>query len=313
MNQPRILAVGGAHIDRRGQVAGVYVPGASNPGTMGEDVGGGAFNALRVAALRGAKAALMSVRGGDAAGDTVARAVANAGIEDLSVVFLDRTTPSYTALLDREGDVIAALADMGLYELAFPKQMRRSKLREAIAEADAVLTDANLPDAALQRLVTTAGATPVHAIAISQAKAVRLRDVLPQLCCLYMNRREAGALVGVEPERPTIDVARMLRDLGLARAAISEGARPVIAFDETGMFAIDPPAPRRIADVTGAGDAVAGATIVAMTAGQPLHSALREGLAAALLALESARSVPDFSADGFSQALALVPQAREMR
>ncbi|TJW70096.1 MAG: carbohydrate kinase, partial [Mesorhizobium sp.] len=29
---PRILALGGAHIDRRGQVSGVYVPAASNPG-----------------------------------------------------------------------------------------------------------------------------------------------------------------------------------------------------------------------------------------------------------------------------------------
>ena len=47
-----------------------------------------------------------------------------AGIADLSAVFLDRATPSYTALLDREGDVIAALADMALYELAFPKQMQ---------------------------------------------------------------------------------------------------------------------------------------------------------------------------------------------
>ena len=32
----------------------------------------------------------MSVRGGDAAGDAVAQAIAAAGIEDLSAVFLDR-------------------------------------------------------------------------------------------------------------------------------------------------------------------------------------------------------------------------------
>ncbi|TIR65476.1 MAG: carbohydrate kinase, partial [Mesorhizobium sp.] len=44
---PNILALGGAHIDRRGQVSGPYVPAASNPGIMREDVGGGVFNALR--------------------------------------------------------------------------------------------------------------------------------------------------------------------------------------------------------------------------------------------------------------------------
>ena len=71
-------------------------------------------------------------------------------------MFLDRATPSYTALLDRDGDVVAALADMGLYELAFAKQMRRAKVREAMAEADAVLCDANLPEPALVRLAEIA-------------------------------------------------------------------------------------------------------------------------------------------------------------
>ena len=63
MKRPKLLAVGGAHVDRRGQVAGPYAPGASNPGRMREDVGGGAFNALRNAVQRGIDCSLMSVRG----------------------------------------------------------------------------------------------------------------------------------------------------------------------------------------------------------------------------------------------------------
>src|SRR5688572_30232114 len=90
MTSLKILAVGGAHIDRRGQMTSPFVPGASIPGTMREDVGGGAFNALRTAVQRGARGAILSMRGGDAAGDTVARAIAGSGIADLSAVFLDR-------------------------------------------------------------------------------------------------------------------------------------------------------------------------------------------------------------------------------
>ncbi|TIW76576.1 MAG: carbohydrate kinase, partial [Mesorhizobium sp.] len=97
---------------------------------------------------------------------------------DLSVVFLDRTTPSYTALIDAEGELIVGLADMALYDLAFPKQIRRSKVREAIAAADAILCDANLPTAALERLVALAGGRPVFAIAVSPAKVVRLAPLL---------------------------------------------------------------------------------------------------------------------------------------
>src|SRR5918994_6883331 len=183
---PKILAVGGAHIDRRGQVKGAYVPGASNPGVMAEDVGGGAFNALRNAVQRGASGAIMSVRGGDAAGETVSRAILDAGIADLSAIFLDRATPSYTALLDRDGDVIAALADMALYEIAFAKQLRRASFRAAVAEADALLCDANLPAEALARFAALASGKPLFAIAISPAKVVRFPEILGALASLIM-------------------------------------------------------------------------------------------------------------------------------
>ena len=313
MSPPRILAVGGAHIDRRGQMTGTFVPGASIPGTMREDVGGGAFNALRNAVLRGAKGALLSMRGGDAAGDAVARAIAQAGISDLSAVFLDRATPSYTALLDSDGDVVAALADMQLYEMAFPKQLRRAKMREEIAAADAVLCDANIPATGLQRLAELAEGKPLFAIAISPAKAVRLADVLPTLACLYMNRREAAALAGMGSDDSTKAIVGRLRKLGLARGVITQGSDPVIGFDAPRIVSVAPPTPQKIADVTGAGDALAGAMTVALLNGLPFGEALREGMAAALLAVESPTSVPEMPKHAFADALALVPAPEEMR
>ncbi|RWK08698.1 carbohydrate kinase family protein [Mesorhizobium sp.] len=307
---PRILALGGAHIDRRGQVSGTYVPAASNPGIMREDVGGGVFNALRSLVKRGVSASLLSVRGGDAAAETVASAIAGAGIDDLSVVFLDRATPSYTALIDTEGELIVGFADMGLYDLAFPKQIRRAKVREAIAGVDAILCDANLPTAALERLVAQAGGRQLFAIAISPAKVVRLAPLLGDLSLLFMNRREAAALAGADMSGR--DLVDALKRLGLAGGVITAGSAPVLGFDQSGVFAIDPPAPRQVADVTGAGDALTGATVAALLRGLPLRAALREGVAAAMLAIESAEAVPSFTAASFAQALALVPEAREV-
>ncbi|RWM29510.1 carbohydrate kinase family protein [Mesorhizobium sp.] len=307
---PRILALGGAHIDRRGQVSGAYVPAASNPGVMREDVGGGVFNALRSVVKRGVSASLLSVRGGDAAAETVASAIAGAGIADLSVVFLDRTTPSYTALIDSEGELIVGFADMGLYDLAFPKQIRRAKVREAIAAADAILCDANLPTPALERLVAQAGGRPIFAIAISPAKVVRLVPLLGKLSLLFMNRREAAALAGADISGK--DLVKELRRGGLTAGVVTAGGAPVLGFDQSGIFAIDPPAPRRVADVTGAGDALTGATVAALLRGLPLRTALREGVAAAMLAIESSEAVPTFTTASFGQALALVPEAREV-
>jgi sugar/nucleoside kinase (ribokinase family) len=313
MTLPRLLAVGGAHVDRRGRMTDTFVPGASIPGTMREDVGGGAFNALHTTVQLGAKGAILSMRGGDAAGDAVARAIAQAGIDDLSAVFLDRSTPSYTALLDREGDVVAALADMELYEIAFPKQLRRAKVREEIARADALLCDANIPAAGLRKLAALAGGMPVFAIAISPAKAVRLAETLPALACLFMNRREAATLAGMGTDDPIEAIVARLRTLGLARGVVSHGGQPVVAFDASGRLSVTPPSPRKVADVTGAGDALAGATALALLGGKPLGKALREGVAAALLAVESEAAVPDLSKRAFAGALALVPEAVEMR
>jgi sugar/nucleoside kinase (ribokinase family) len=307
-----LLAVGGAHIDRRGQVSGGYVPAASNPGTMREDVGGGVFNALRMAVRRGVSGSLMSLRGGDAAGETVARAIREAGVMDLSATFLDRSTPSYTAILDAEGDLVVGFADMGLYDLAFPKQMRRSSLREAAKQADGLMVDANLPGSALERLTALAEPKPIFAIAVSPAKVLRLAPVMDRLTLAFLNRREVHALTGLGHDAPANQIVAGLRATGLAGALVTAGKQPIIGYDGTGTFSIMPPAPRHVADVTGAGDALAGATVAALLAGRPLRLAARDGAAAALLAVESPRAVPEFTARHFSAVLALVPDAIEV-
>lgn len=306
MMRPRLLAAGAAHLDRRGRVAGAYVPSASNPGVMREEVGGGAFNALRNAVRHGVGGAILSLRGGDAAGEAVARAIAQAGVDDLSAIFLDRTTPSYTALIDAGGELIAGLADMGLYEAGFAKQIRRRKIREAVAGADAVLCEANMPAAAIEALARLSAGKPLHAIAISPAKAGRLGGVLKALSCLFMNAREARALAGVDATADPLAAARALRGLGLARAVVTAGGAALTGFDAEGFFTVPPPAPRRIADVTGAGDAIAGVTVAHLMRGMPFRQAVRRGMAAALLTIESPTAVAGYGDEAFEAALALV-------
>ena len=128
-----------------------------------------------------------------------------------------------------------------------------------------------------------------------------------------MNRREAAALAGMGGDDPAEAIVGRLRALGLTRGIITQGNRPTVGFDAFHVFSITPPAPRKIADVTGAGDALAGAMTVALLNGEPFGGALREGMAAALLALESATAVPELSSRAFADALGLVPDTVEMR
>jgi sugar/nucleoside kinase (ribokinase family) len=204
--------------------------------------------------------------------------------------------------------VIAGLADMTLYELTFAKQLRRSKAREEVAAADAILTDANLPADALARVGELAGGKPLYAIAISPAKVVRLQDVLPRLTCLFMNLREAAGLAELGADAGALGIAARLRETGLGSGVITAGANPVIGFDADGIFAITPPKPETVADATGAGDALAGATVAAMMYGKPLRHALREGIAAALLTIGSPQAVAVISDKALAATLELVPQ-----
>ena len=122
------VAVGGAHIDRRGRCR---APMCRLPPTPARHARGCRRRRLQRAAQCGAarrrRPRCCRCAAATRPARRLPRAIAAAGIADLSAVFLDRATPSYTALLDREGELIVGFADMALYELAFPKQLTRPR------------------------------------------------------------------------------------------------------------------------------------------------------------------------------------------
>jgi sugar/nucleoside kinase (ribokinase family) len=302
----RLVCIGGAHVDRRGRVFSRFIPGASNPGAMREDAGGGGFNALRTAAAFGVEPLLVSVRGGDSAGEFVASAVADAGIAEATAVFLDRRTASYTAILDEHGDAVAALADMAIYDDCFARALRRKAAHEAVLAADAVLIDANLPAPAIAVALAVAR-VPVHAIAVSPAKVVRFAPFLQRLATLFMNRREMAALTGLPVNAGAPELTAALRSIGLQRGVVTDGPKTLIAFDSGADFFLEPPRMDRVADVTGAGDALAGAAVAALMRGEPFAEALRQGVAASHLKLSSEHAAERFPEETHRAALAGIP------
>lgn len=308
----RFLVLGGAHIDRRATLSSQTHLGASNPGSWQEEPGGAGFNAAQTLARLGNTVSMVSPRGGDEAGETVARAAAALGITDMAQVFLDRKTASYSAVLDRDGSLVIGIADMELYDHFTMRQLSRKSIREAIDAADRLLCDANLPEATLTALAAHAAETakPLAAIAISPAKIDRLGGALASIMPLFLNAAEAAAISRTDasaawPER--------LRAAGVTSAVITCGPDPVIAFDRHGVFTISPPSAERIIDVTGAGDALCAATLDALGRDHPLPQAVRAGMAAALITIRSARAAPpEISRETLMAALPFVPQPESM-
>ncbi|WP_018687724.1 carbohydrate kinase family protein [Ahrensia kielensis] len=278
----RLLAVGGAHIDRTARMIAPHIAGASNPVTFSEHIGGGAFNVLRGAHMRGVgSAAMMSVRGGDSVGAAVEQAIEDAGIDDFSGTFVDRATPTYTAILDTDGELITALADMALYDVGFDRQVRRIEGRSRIAAAKALLVDANLSATALIKTAELSE-QPLYAMGISPAKVTRLKPIAQRISVLFINRRELTALTGSND-------ANALTSLGFRRAVITDGANSLLTLEDGALCTHIIPASASIVDVTGAGDSLAGGTIAALITqrANTLKDAVRFGIACAQMTLQA--------------------------
>lgn len=179
-----------------------------------------------------------------------------------------------------------------------PRRLQQRATREILAASELVLMDANLPGETLTALVgCTAGYSQLRAgIAVSPAKVVRYRECLEQLDFLFLNETEARALT--ETEASTAEEwPSLLRSVGLSGGVVTRGGRAAVAFDRESACLGTPPALPALADVTGAGDALASGFLTARLAGSDLSASLRCGIAAAVITLHS----PFAASDGMSQ------------
>lgn len=310
---PKVFAAGGAHQDRRGRCFEPFHPGASNPGVMAESVGGAVLNAVRAMRRFGAAVSVVSARGGDRSGAAVAAALAEIGVADMSMTWLDRRTPTYTAILEASGDLVGGLADMALYELMRPRVFSRRHIREAMDDSDFMLLDANLPADTIERLAVSAGKRPVAAIGVSPAKVGRLAAAIPRFSMLFLSLAEATALVDGTADLPAENVVARLAETGCRQAVVTDGPRPAAIVADGTICWQAPPIVASLRDVTGAGDTLAGAATFAVATGAPFLAAARFGMVAASLHVSAERSTGDFTVETTEAAARALPDPLERR
>jgi pseudouridine kinase len=299
--RPSVACIGGAHIDRRGITLGPARPGTSNIGTMRQDFGGVARNVAATLARLGADVRLASRVGRDAEGDAVLDHARTLGIDTGWVTRSEATrTASYTAILDSAGELAIGFADMAIYDEITP--MGLLPALDALADARLWFLDTNLPAMVLVLAAGRGTGRLVCANAISVDRAPRLRPVLSDLGVLFANRREAATILDVETLNPRL-LAGGLMAMGARAGVITAGADEGVVWSDGEVRPLCPMAahPR---DVTGAGDALVAGTLHGLLQDQSLFDAVRLGLAAAALTVESDHSVaPDLSADALQARL----------
>ncbi len=290
-----IAVIGGANMDIGGFPSGLCAMGDSNPGRIRMSAGGVGRNIACALARLGVETQLVTALGGDAFAEALRRDCEACGVGlEHALTFPDAASSAYLFISDPSGDMRLAVNDMAICERLTPEALA-DKLA-ALNGMDAVVLDANLPEATLQYLAERL-TVPLIADAVSAAKVRRLKPILPRLWALKPNALEAAALteLPVGDDDAVASAARRLHALGLPRAFITLGERGACCM-ERGETHFLPAPPVRMVNATGAGDAFTAAIAWAFLRGFDARQTCAAGLAAAAIAVESEATVsPDLT------------------
>jgi len=284
------IIFGAAHIDRIG-FASVAANATSAPGRVRRSFGGVGYNVATGLAALGESGELVSAVGSDPDGRDLLRDLGSRSVGTALVsVVPDRATASYHAIINADGTLLGAVADMEIYETLTEAHV--TPLAARIAGAGIVFVDANLPPETLRRIADMDRVGLLIANTVSVAKASRLDAIIDRIDVLFTNRDEASALAAGGETEPgdAAGCAATLCERGAGAAIVSHGAAPIALAQRGEEVLTVPVPPARPVDETGAGDALIAGTLFGLLNGRDLANAIHVGVAAARSCIESTGS-----------------------
>ena len=289
-----ILCIGAANLDRKLRAAGPLAMGSSNPASAVESFGGVARNIAENLARMGARVGLITAVGKDSSGSALLAHLDAAGVDTHGAVKLeDAASGTYTAVLDSDGQMVVALADMALYDRITPAFLELR--RQQRAGASLIVADLNLNREAIEALQLDAARDGVDlvVVAVSEPKMKRLPESLQGVRLLILNRGELAARLGrtLDSDDELAAACRALQAQGAQDVVVTLGSRGVLFTTPDGVERLDAP-PAQVVDVTGAGDAFSAALVLSLQGGgADLALACRRGLELASLTIACRETV----------------------
>ncbi len=298
--QPSVVVIGGANMDVKARSSAAAVPATSNPGAGSMAAGGVGRNIAENLARLGTRTHLVAAIGSDGLGDQVLAATSGAGVHVEHVRRSARSTGTYTAVLDADGELVVAVSDMAATDELSTEQVNAA--RDLVAAAALVVLDGNLAPETIGfalDLASDAGTRVVlEPVSVPKAAArAHLVTAERPIHAVTPNRDELGALTGlpVRTARQVDRAAAALHDRGVELVWVRLGAEGSLLSTREGTTRIAA-LPAEVVDVTGAGDAMLAGFCHALLAGAGTTEAAAYGHAAAALTIASPHTVrPDLT------------------
>ncbi|WP_371572562.1 PfkB family carbohydrate kinase [Streptomyces sp. NBC_01314] len=296
-----VVVVGGANMDHKVRSLAPVTRHTSNPGVSHTSPGGVGRNIAENLARLGTPTHLIAAVGRDAAGEALLRDTQAAGVRTDHVHLSAHPTGTYTAVLDADGDLLVAIADMTATDELSPADLHHT--RELVAGAAMLVLDGNLATVTLNYVVELAKAADVPVVIdpVSVPKAALLGPgIMPErpYFAITPNKDELQALVDlpVDTDKEILSAAAALHDQGVSHVWVRLGPQGSLLSSAGQEHTFLPAPPTEVVDVTGAGDSMLAAFVHAVLAGAEPVEAARFGHAAAALTVAATTTVrPDLT------------------
>lgn len=282
---PRIVVVGSINADMQLQVERIPQPGETVlHGSFVTAKGGKGANQAVAAARAGASVSMIARVGSDSMGHEAVTSLAAESINTEFTVF-DDTAPTGVALIfvDAKGENSIGVASGANAKLS-PTDV--TVARDAIASADALLVQLEVPVETVEAAVNLAAAHDVPVI-LNPAPAQELpRELLSKVSILTPNEGELSALTANLANRPeSMRVAvRSLHIQGVGTVIVTLGKQGVLVSTPSDSHLVDAYAVDAV-DSTAAGDVFSGVLTVGRAEGLALNDAVAFANAAAALSV----------------------------
>lgn len=259
-----IACIGGMNVDRKFYAKDSLQYETSNPATSSVSVGGVARNIAENLGRLDERVTLFSVSGED--GDWEMIKQLSSEYMDLSFVKSDArlSTGNYTAILDMNGDLSIALADMEVFNHITINLLKPHE--GMLKKMDCIIIDLNCPAKTVEYIISFGENydIPVFIIPVSSPKMDRLPETLTSVDWLIVNKDETETFLQmrITDDESWKKAVNLWLEKGIQHVVITNGEQGVMAGAKDEKVRHFPAIPVPfVKDVTGAGDAFCAAVI----------------------------------------------------
>lgn len=286
-----VCVIGGANNDLQGFPKGKFKLSDSNPGIIKMSSGGVGRNISENLSKLDVRVKLITALGDDLYGNKIFQEAEHSNI-DMSDSFIlkGHSTSTYMSILDDEGDMIAAISHMDIYDYLTIELIKEKK--NTIDNSRVCVLDTNLREDVLSYILNNHKNVEFFLDTVSTSKAMKVKNLIGKFHTIKLNKIEAEMLsdIKINDENDLKNVSAYFLNKGVKRVFITLGKDGVYYNDGTVINHVKQPS-IKVVNATGAGDAFTSALIYCYLEDMDLEYSTKFSIATAVLALSHENTI----------------------